>query len=172
MSDRRQEMIHALGADHPHPSLGEQAQVFDRFVGTWDADYVNFSADGTPAEHSRGRVLFGWILDGRAVQDIWTWESSEVSEAGSGTTIRFFDAAAGVWQIIWILPQAGLVLTLRGGMVGDRIVLEGENADGSRRRWSFNEIQADSFVWRGERSEDGGSTWRRNAEYHITRATG
>lgn len=170
MSKRREQMIRALGADGPHPSLGEQAQVFDRFVGTWNADYTNFAPDGAVLERSTGQVLFGWILDGRAVQDIWTWESGDASQAGSGTTIRYFDTAAGVWQVIWILPQSGLFLTLRGGMVGDRIVLEGENADGSRRRWSFNDIGPDAFTWRGERSEDAGSTWHPNAEYRMTRA--
>jgi len=171
MNTHRQDMIRALGADHPHPSLGEQARVFDRFVGTWNADYAHFAPDGAPLERNTGTVIFGWILDGRAVQDIWTWEAAGETEAGKGITIRFFVAGEGLWQIIWILPQSNTVLTLRGGVVGDRIVLEGENPDGSRRRWSFNEIQTDSFVWRGERSEDGGATWRMNAEYHLSRAT-
>jgi len=34
--DLRRDMITALPAAGPHPSLGDQARVFDRFVGTWD----------------------------------------------------------------------------------------------------------------------------------------
>lgn len=167
----RQAMIRSLAADRPHPSLEEQAQAFDRFVGTWDGDFTHFTRDRTVLERYSGQVLFGWILDGRAMQDVWISDPSEGEPAGSlGTSIRFFDTAAGLWRVVWILPEHGVVATVQGGIVDDRIVLEGAGPDGSLRRWSFNEIQADSFVWRGERSEDGGSTWRLVAEYQMSRA--
>jgi hypothetical protein len=164
-------MIRALKADAPHPSLGEQAHAFDRFVGAWDADYTHFKPDGSVLNHYTGRVLFGWILGGRGLQDVWISDPNETEPEGSqGTSIRFYDAAAGLWRVVFILPEYGVLTTVQGGVVGDRIVLEGTNPDGSLRRWSFNEIRADSFVWRGERSEDGGATWSRTAEYHMSRA--
>lgn len=172
MTTRRQEMIRSLGADGPHPSLGEQGRVFDRFVGTWNADYTHFTPEGAVLERYPGQVLFGWILNGWAVEDIWSWGPREgQAEASAGISIRYFDAGAGIWHVIWILPENGTVVTVQGGIVGDRIVLEGANPNGTLRRWSFNEIGPDSFVWRGERSEDGGSTWRLNAEYQMSRAT-
>lgn len=67
---------------------------------------------------------------------------------------------------MWFAPEANVVTTVSGGAVGDRIVLHGEDEDGSVRRWSFNDIRPDSFVWRGERSSDQGTTWRLEAEYH------
>jgi hypothetical protein len=163
-------MIRTLAADHPHPSLAAQSRVFDHFVGTWNAQYTHFAADGAVLEQYTGRVLFGWILGGRAMQDIWIGDPvGERSEASMGTSIRFFDTSIGVWRVIWIAPEEGVVVTVQGGLVGDRIVLEGDNSDGSRRRWSFNEIRDDSFVWRGERSDDGGATWSRTAEYQMRR---
>ncbi len=39
-----------------HPSLGDQAKVFGRFVGTWDGEYTEFSKDGN-ATHSSGEDL-------------------------------------------------------------------------------------------------------------------
>src|SRR6266498_108767 len=69
-ADPGQDMIQSLGASSPHSSLGDQAQVFDRFVGTWDCDYSFYRDDGT-VRHSKGELLVGWILDGRAVQDIF-----------------------------------------------------------------------------------------------------
>jgi hypothetical protein len=39
-------------------------------------------------------------------------------------------------------------------------------------RWSFNEIQTDSFIWRGEKSRDGGKTWRLREEHHMKRRNG
>jgi hypothetical protein len=164
-------MIRTLEADGPHPSLGEQAQAFDRFVGTWNADFTHFRPDGSVLNRYAGRVLFGWILNGRAMQDVWIGEPIDgQTEPSLGTSIRFFDTEAEAWRVVWISPEENVVTTVQGGIVGDRIVLEGINADGSLRRWSFNDIQADSFVWRGERSEDGGATWRRNAEYQMSRA--
>ena len=164
-------MIRALEADGPHPSLGEQARAFDRFVGTWTVDFTHFTLDGSVLDRYPGRVLFGWILNGRAMQDVWIGEPIDgQTEASMGTSIRFFDTGAGVWRVVWISPEDNVVTMVQGGIVGDRIVLDGVNPDGSLRRWSFTEIQADSFVWRGERSEDGGATWRRNAEYLMSRA--
>ena len=81
--DPRQAMINALSALGPHPSLGDEARVFDRFVGTWDCDYTFFLADGS-TKHSVGEIRFGWILDGQAVQDIWiTYPKEAGKSAGS-----------------------------------------------------------------------------------------
>jgi hypothetical protein len=169
MDNSQRDMITALEAAGPHPSLGEQARVFDRFVGTWDCDYANFKDDGT-TERARGEVIFGWVLDGRAVQDIWTWTYENTDgQRELGTTVRFFDSKAGKWRIAWIDPVNLAIKILAGGAVGDRIVLEGKTDDGAQIRWSFNEIRKDSFIWRGEKSRDSGKTWRLVAEYHLKR---
>lgn len=60
---------------------------------------------------------------------------------------------------------------LRGGTEGDRIVLLGQDVDGSALRWSFNDIQQNSFSWRGEISADGGKTWRTEQEMMLKRRT-
>jgi hypothetical protein len=69
-ADPRRDMVTALAAPAPHPSLGRQADLFGRFVGTWDADYSFIAEDGS-VRHKRGEVLFGWVLDGHALQDIF-----------------------------------------------------------------------------------------------------
>jgi hypothetical protein len=169
MNDPRRDMITTLEARSPHPSIGDHAQTFDRFVGTWDCDYASFKEDGT-TEHAKGEVIFGWVLDGHAVQDIWTWiEENSSGERKLGTTVRFFDPKIGKWRITWIDPVSPAIKLLTGGAVGDRIVLEGTADDGLRMRWSFNEIRKDSFIWRGEKSRDAGKTWRLTDEYHLKR---
>jgi hypothetical protein len=67
---RRKAMINALGSANPNPSIGEEAQIFDRLVGTWDADFTFYRDDGT-VSHKKGELFFGWIMDGRAIQDLW-----------------------------------------------------------------------------------------------------
>jgi hypothetical protein len=164
------DLAEALLATGPHPSLGDQVKVFDRFIGSWDCDYTNLAEDGSVRSRYPGRVTFGWILGGRAMQDVWTG-GPDPDEPAMGTSIRYLDASSDEWTVAWFLPVAAIATVVRGGAVGDRIELHGENADGSLRRWSFNDIRPDSFVWRGERSVDGGQSWRMEAEYRMTRRT-
>jgi hypothetical protein len=167
--DPRQAMITALSALSPHPSLGDEARVFDRFVGTWDCDYTFFPPDGS-TKHSVGELEFGWILDGHAVQDIWITYPKEVGkERGIGTSVRFFDTKLKMWRVIFVSPAYGALITVQGGAEGDRIVLRGVDDEGTMLRWSFNDLKADSFTWRGETSRDGGKTWRLEEEHHMRR---
>jgi hypothetical protein len=41
-----------------------------------------------------------------------------------------------------------------------RIVLTGRDEASAIQRWSINDIQTDSSVWRFESSNDDGKTWR------------
>ena len=167
-ADTQREMISALPAAGPNPSLGSEAKVWDQFVGTWDCDYTFHAEDGT-VTRAKGELLFGWIIDGRAVQDIWiTYPQSSGEEREIGTSLRFFDPKSGLWRVVFILPTLNILTTVEGRAQGDRIVLEGE-ANGKRRRWSFNDITPTSFVWRGESSRDGGKTWRLVEEHHMKR---
>ncbi len=165
--DPRRAMITALSASSPDPSLGDEARVFDRFVGTWDCDYTFLLADGS-TKRSVGELEFGWILDGQAVQDIWiTYPKDPGKERGIGTTVRFFDAKSKTWRIIFVSPANGALMTTQGGMDGDRIVLRGVDDQGTMLRWSFNDIKPDSFNWRGETSRDGGQTWKLEEDHQV-----
>src|SRR5262245_61479348 len=167
-ADPRHDMIAALPAPGPHPSLGAEAKVWDQLVGTWDCDYTFYVEDGT-ITRARGELLFGWIIDGRAVQDIWiTYPQKPNEEREIGTSLRFFDTKSGKWRVVFILPNLNILTTVEGRAQGDRIVLEGQTGE-KRRRWSFNDISQNSFVWRGEQSRDGGKTWRLVEEHQMKR---
>ena len=168
-ADPRKAMIAALASANPNPSLGDEARTFDRFVGTWDCDFSFHLDDGT-VRHQRGEVLFGWILDGRAVQDIWiTYPAYGRKDRAIGTSLRFFDTKLKQWRVIFVGPQFNYAVNTQGGLEGERIVLRGTDSDGLPLRWSFNEMKADSFVWRGEKSRDGGKTWKVEEEHHMKR---
>ena len=103
--DSRRAMITTLPASGPHPSLGDQAPIFDRFVGTWDYDYATYAPDGR-VSRSSGEVIFGWIIDGRALQDIWiTYPEGAAAEREIGTTLRFYDTRLGQWRLVWMVPR-------------------------------------------------------------------
>jgi hypothetical protein len=169
-TDPRLDMVAALKALDPHPSLGDQAKVFGRFVGTWDGEYTEFSKDGK-VSRSSGEWVFGWVMDGRAIQDLFVIHPSAArSERYMGTTLRYFDTKSGTWTVTFIDPENDAIETLTGGAVGaDRIVLLSANADGKQRRWSLVDIRPDSWIFLDEASRDGGKTWRLREEDHMKR---
>ena len=70
----------------------------------------------------------------------------------------------------FIDPENDHVARFTGGAAGDdRIVLHSQDTDGNETRWSFNDIRADSFVFRDEESRDGGKTWLLREEDHMKR---
>ncbi len=165
----REAMIRVLGSANPNPSLGEEAQTFDRLVGSWDADFGFSQADGS-VRHKKGELHFGWIMDGHAVQDLWIgYPTGEHKERTIGTTIRFFDTKLKQWRIVFINPQSNYVVTTQGGREGDRIVLRGTDSDGLPIRWTFRDITPQSFHWTGEKLHDGGKTWVLEEDHHMMR---
>jgi len=169
-ADPRRDMIAVLPALGPHPSLGHHADLFGRFVGTWDADYSFIAEDGG-VRHSRGEVLFGWILDGYALQDIFLGYPKPGSNEKRRmvTGVRFVDPKTDKWTVMFAAPSFAAAVRMEGGAEGDRIVLRGHDDHGAELRWSFNDITPNSFIWRGETSHDSGKTWRMDEEHHMTR---
>ena len=171
MNDSRQDMLNALGADRPHPVLGEEANAFDRFIGTWDCDYANFKDDGT-TERSHGQVVFGWILDGRAVQDVWSWVD-EMIRKRSERLERRFDSSTARQENGASFGFHRKRESSRHWPAGERATgscWKGLSDDGAAVRWSFNDIRPDSFVWRGEKSRDYGKSWKPTGEYQMRRS--
>ena len=169
-TDPRLDMVTVLKAMGPHPSLGDQAKVFGRLIGTWDVEYADFSTDGK-VTHRSGELTFGWVMDGRAVQDFWiVYPSGARKEREVYTDLRYYDPKSRTWPSAFIDVEHASVARFTGGAVGDdRIVLDTRDFDDTDTRWSINDIRSDSFVWREEESLDGGKTWRLLAEHHMKR---
>lgn len=166
----------ALVAPGPAPERGADMDLYGWLIGSWDLDVVEIGPQGLTRRRT-GEWHFGWVLEGRAIQDAWIVPErgvrnpdQAVAEAQYyGTTFRVFDPRIGAWRIQWIDPVAQAYLTMIGRKVGDDIVQEGEDALGNKRRWSFSQITPDSFRWRGEVSADLGATWFLHMEYHARR---
>jgi hypothetical protein len=152
----------ALHAEGPSGPNAAELDLFGRFVGSWDIAWRGIDRDGT--EHrSDGELHFGWVLGGRAVQDVWI-----VPGRFHGSTLRFYDAALGAWRSTWIEPLNGRVRRFIGRPAGDEIVLLSDE-DHPQLRWRFTDIRPDSFRWVGETSYDGGATWGEDEEMLIRR---
>ena len=136
-------------------------ELFGRFVGAWTFDGTDIAEDGTEMEY-RGRWDFGYVLGGRAVQDVLYCEGVE-----HGTTVRI-PRGDGSWDVVWITPVQRAVRQLVGRAEGERIVITGVSGE-RQLRWTFNDITPDSFVWRGEQSTDGGDSFRLAEEMRLRR---
>ncbi|MCA1817613.1 MAG: hypothetical protein LC746_14685 [Acidobacteria bacterium] len=153
----------------------DEMMLFGQFVGDWDVDFTVHSADGT-RQTEQAEWHFGWVLEGRAIQDVWIVprrskrDKPSAVESDYGTTIRFYDPAMNAWRVVYVSPQHGDLLTFVARQVGDEIVLEGHDPDGSPMRWIFSEIESNSFRWRRVVSADGGKTWRLHKEMSVCRA--
>ena len=154
-------MIDDLVSTGRDPLAPDQLDTFGRFVGQWMvANWSRSSAEGEWVE-SEFRWSFAWVLGGRAIQDVIQFRDE--TRAGwappVGTTLRQWMPQHEFWQVTWWCPPAMEHVVLTGGPEGDRIVLRGVQADGRSVRWAFSEVRDESFVWDGECSDDGGSTW-------------
>jgi hypothetical protein len=161
--------IDGLDAAGPNPALGDRLKLFGQFVGNWDVE-VSRSSNGV-LQRDTGEWHFGWVLDGRAVQDVYIVpaRSSGQPVREWGSSIRSFDPKTGTWYIAWVGPVQGTLQTFTARQQGDEIVHEGVTADGRPSRWIFRDIRPDSFRWQSLISSDHGTTWTLTQEIFARR---
>lgn len=159
------EMIEALVAEGPFTEYADKLMLFGRLVGRWDIEGSHFDPEGKVTKEQQGEWLFGWVLEGRAIQDvILTPPREERRKTGTpateyGTTVRFYDPRIDAWRVSFIAPVFGGIVNLIARPMGDEIVLEGRAPDNKLYRWIFTDITDRTFRWRGYISADEGRTW-------------
>lgn len=166
ISSNPRTFLEGLASTGPAVEYADQLMLYGQFVGDWLAEATEFAADGT-LTHSHWDVRFDWVLEGRAIQDLWITplrKGNEVSWSQVGnrysTTIRIYDPKIDAWHIIWINPPSGNITRQLARRVGNEIIqLSGFDASGSMTRWVYRDITTDSFCWCNERSADQGKTW-------------
>lgn len=145
------------GGTVPASDTPERA-LYDRLIGTWDVTYVIYDKDGK-LRRLPGRVSYSWILDGAALQEIWS-DVDGTQVKPYATTIGYEDGKQRRWTAVWVYPEAGMPTVVTGGMVEGKLVLMGHDPDGALQRWSIGGVEGDSFSARYESSQDDGKTWR------------
>jgi hypothetical protein len=167
-------LAQALLADGPAREHAEALMLFGRFVGEWELDWTGYDWNGeTRAE--RGEWIFGWVLEGRAIQDVWIIPARGrrgPAEGEYGSTIRVYDPLLDAWLVTWNGPIARARRTLVARAAGDGILQEGQTEEGYPLRWIFSEIDERSFTWRSVCSRDGEKTWHLREEMRVWRKPG
>jgi hypothetical protein len=167
-------MIEALQADGPLSEHAEKLALFGRLVGSWDIEGRFFDPDGTVTRESTGEWHFGWVLEGRVIQDVIISPPREGREPGQsskeyGTTIRAYDPKIDGWRISFIAPVHGVTVNLIAREHDDEIWLEGRGPDNSLLRWTFAEFSDERVRWQGFVSKDEGLSWVRDEEILLHR---
>ncbi len=158
----------ALRSEAPPPEQAEDMALYGWLIGSWDMDTVHHAADGTQ-QKSTGEIHFGWVLEGRAIQDVWIRPRRPGPSAMYGTTLRIFDPAIRGWHIIWSDPLNQDYGRQVGRAEGKDIVQIGDDSRGLRTRWRFTEITADSFHWIGEERRYDSEPWLVTYEHWARR---
>lgn len=154
----------ALHSAGPAADRADRMDLYGWLIGRWTMDATLYLDDGTQ-HRGQGEIHFGWVLQGRAIQDVWS-----LPGIFYGTTLRIYDPGLDAWHILWSDPMRQYYTRQIGRAQGDEIVQEGQNDAGQPVRWRFTDITPDSFRWLGERSLDGGRSWQLQAEFLARRA--
>jgi hypothetical protein len=157
--------LEALASTGPSPEIPAADNLYGWLVGGWTLDITIFDAAGT-AYRSNGEAHFAWVLEGRAVQDVFinprrderTSSLEHTARNWYGSTFRVYDPAIRAWRVTWWNPVIAGRSELIGRWQGADVMQEGTGPDGVPIRWSFTEITPSSFLWRGERIEPS-RTW-------------
>jgi hypothetical protein len=165
----------ALAAPARSPEIPEADDLYGWLIGSWQLEVFDYPAPGN-LRRGKGEVHFGWILEGRAVQDVWiipprSIRTPDLGKAGNryGTTLRVWDPAIRAWRVTWINPVSGARNELIGRRSGKDIVQVGTDPDGIPIRWIFTDVTPDSFRWTGEALQPDGRTWKLEVEFHARR---
>jgi hypothetical protein len=165
-----------LTATGPSSDIPETLNAYGFLVGSWELDVLHYWAQNIAARGIKAEVHAGWVLEGRAVQDVWIMprRSERTSQLDKkfnmyGTTLRVWDATIQAWRITWSNAAGDHYEQQIGRKIGNDVVQLGTRPDGTTTRWSFTEITSDSFHWLGEALEPDGKSWTLEGEFRAQR---
>jgi hypothetical protein len=165
-----------LAAPGRSSAIPESMDVYGWLVGSWDLAVLRYRGIDVSARGLKGEVHFGWVLEGRAIQDVWIMPpraertgNEEPTQNMYGTTFLMWDPAIQAWRITWKNPAGGHYEEQIGRRIGADIVQAGARPNGTPTRWTFTEITPDSFRWLGEALEPDGQTWKLEGEFRARR---
>lgn len=165
-----------LGSPGRSPEIPETEDLYGWLVGSWELEVLHYAGVDVSAQGLGAEAHFGWVLEGRAIQDVWIMprcsnRQPELPKTNNmyGTTLRIWDPAIQAWHIRWMNPASGHQESQIGRRVGNEIVQIGARANGTPTRWRFTEIAPDSFHWIGEALGLDGKSCKLEGEFRAKR---
>jgi hypothetical protein len=165
----------ALAAAERSSEIPEAEDLYGWLVGDWELEVCHYLDLDVSSHKIMGGAHFGWVLEGRAIQDVWFYPRPTERRASKeklityGTTLRVWDPAIRAWRITWINPMRNHCEQQIGRRAGKDIIQLGVRPDGTTTRWMFTEITPDTFHWLGHALEPDGKTWKLETEFRARR---
>src|SRR5436305_12734369 len=117
------DLLTVLAAPGRSSEIPESEDLYGWLAGSWELDVKHYRIDVSD-RHIKGEAHFAWVLEGRAVQDVWIMpQRSERTPHPPkdtnmyGTTLRVWDSALQAWRVTWINPVTGF----RDELIGRRV---------------------------------------------------
>ena len=165
-----------LSAPGRSPDIPEAADAYGWLVGSWELYVRRYWATDVTALGITGEAHFAWVLEGRAVQDVWIMprpaeRTTPLDKTRNmyGTTLRVWDPSIRAWRITWRNPAGGHHENQIGRLIGNEVIQIGTREDGTPTRWTFTEITPATFHWLGEALQPDGKTWILEGEFRAKR---
>jgi hypothetical protein len=167
-----------LAAPARSTEIPDSADAYGWLIGSWELEVIRYWGMDVAARRVKGEAHFAWVLEGRAVQDVWIMPRRsdrtgrlEKNMNMYGSTLRVWDPSIQAWRISWRNPAGDHHEDQIGRRCGNDVVQIGTRPDGTPTRWTFTEITEDSFHWLGEALEADGKTWKLEGEFRAVRST-
>jgi hypothetical protein len=169
-------MLEALRAEGPHAEHADKLMLFGRLVGSWDIEGRFLDEQGSVVREGTGEWHFGWVLEGRVIQDVLIAPTREGREPGEPSTaydtaIRVYDPRIDAWRVTAVAPIYGASINLIAREHDGEIWLEGRSPENNLLRWTFSQFTDEQVCWQGFVSKDEGLTWIRDEEIILHRRT-
>jgi hypothetical protein len=165
-----------LTAERRADEIPASADAYGWLAGSWELDVLHYWGMDVSARRIKGEVHAGWILEGRAIQDVWIMprRSERLAPLDEkmnmyGTTLRIWDPTIQAWRITWRNPAGDHNEEQIGRRQDNDVVQIGVRPNGTPTRWAFREITASSFHWLGEALGPDGKTWNLEGEFRAMR---
>ena len=149
------------GAPAPAPNLAAlpAARRFDFYLGDWDL---------TLNGEVERRISTARAFDGNGL--LVTSRDAQAGEINAHSFYLYVEEAE-LWRQVW-LASDGTHVVLEGGLDGDAMILNAVSENGapkSNARSVFKDIDADSFTYEWQETEDAGKTWNVRAARRFER---
>lgn len=124
-------LLRSLHTGGPAPAHAEQLMLFGQFVGSWCFAGVEYDLESGGSSPMHGEWHFGWVLQGRAVQDVLIVPGPDGGPGEEyGSTLRYYDPEADLWRVTWVGPGSNAVKSLVATRLGRRSCWPGRPARG------------------------------------------
>jgi hypothetical protein len=173
---------HAIAQQRPaitaygdrHEAAPVELDLFAFLIGRWEGSGKTRLADGTIAEYDGLSWIGRYVLDGMAIIDELHAPLPDGGR-GLGITLRYFDPDNDSWVVEFLNVSASFIrrqVNARSGAVekdGSTVVVTSVS-DESISREFYRVIDADTFVYTIDLSNDGGETWNKGSiEFTMNR---